>query len=364
MCLASNFLRFVPIGVALLATIHGVNAQDQLQAPKGFTLEQATKGLNLDAEAAARVEKLSKDPFRWIILHSKTSRPKVSEVLEPPVQSPDQPRAKASVDKKVTANLSKVLPPARVTANVTQGTSGNKAANLVVASPVITPGLPPGSPLTGTEDKGVGLQVGKVLADIIDFSDVKVKFGGTIEAVSGASVYGRPVIFSARSPNPVVASLSLDREKKMARLEYDVPEGAGSFGGAGIKVDLATDGLDLSQLVRGDITDGLLSIEIDVNVASTLKIILMGPQNRPDAAYPSFRLPVEPGKRTYGLLLADFAAATWALGAPTIAETLKNIMGVGVEYTRSSALSPADRGVFWVGDIQINQAKQIAVAGK
>ncbi len=354
MSIASKFVLAASVGLTLLTLVTCAGAQDVSQAPKRF---------EMDAETAARMEKLSKDPFRWIILHSKTPTPKAKEAAEIAVQNAE-PRVRPAVEiaKKLPENIAKTEPAKRTAPALAQPVA--KTADMSPAVAKTSQSVTVAPVTKAAADKDISLQVGKVVAEVMDFSDVKVKFNGTIEAASGASIFGRPITFSARNPNPVVASLSLDKDKKMARLEYDVPEAAGSFGGAGIKIDVAADGLDLSQLVGGEVVDGLLSMEVDTTVAMTLKVILMGPQQRSDAAYPSFRLPIEPGRRTYGLLLADFAAATWTLGAPGIAETLKNVIGVGVEYTRRSAFSPTDRGVFWVGDIQIHQAKQIAVAGK
>jgi hypothetical protein len=366
----TSLVRTAAACLATLCAAHAANAQ--VQAPNRMVM---------DADTAARVEKLSTDPFRWIILHSKNAAPRPATAAESAAQPQEPIRPKATLEKKSAVNAAKieaakrpVLVGRQAVAVAESAPVGAKPATIGVPAPVAAY-VPPVAPVTlpaaapaaqpaATENAGASLQVGKVLADIMDFDGVSLAPNGAILASSGASVFGRPNTFSAKKPNPVLASLDLDKVKKMARLDYEVPESAGSFGGAGIRVGVAGDGIDLSQLVSASAVDGLLSIEVDVTVATTLKVILIGPTERPDGAYPSFRLPVEPGRRTYGLLLTDFATATWVSGAPDIAEVLKNLKGVGVEYTRSSGLSPTDTGVFWVGDIHINQAKQVVSAGK
>lgn len=297
--------------IALFALMHTC-AISWAQSPGAF----------IKPEAAARIEKLANDPFRWIILHG--TAPKTTEPI------------KSSANQRATRTST------RTPVNQSSETSTTNARSKQFAS-------------------GALVSEGRVLRSVIDFASAKKMTDGSIEAIDGAFVEAKINTFSFNSPNPVSASLDFDTKRKLVRLDYGVPETVGLFGGAGIRINLVSEEVSLAkQLIQGDQVGGMLIAQIDVKFATRLKIFIIGHEDQLDGAYPYFILPVEPGLRTYGLLLEDAIQPEWSATAPDIAKVLQKVMGVGIEYSRGDALGQADHGSFWVGSIRFSQVKQVA----
>jgi hypothetical protein len=313
---------------------------------------QVAPGVKIDAEATARIEKASTDPFRWIILHSKPRA--AATPAAPPAPAPQiavKPAPK---------------PPRRNTGNSKPEPETARPADTVAVVPNIqstTPTAQPNITATATinsDDSGV--VEGDLIHEVIDFDVLKSSLGNTIEGTNGATT-GALNTFSFNSPSPVKAALGFDNKRKLMRVDYDVPETVGQYGGAGFKVNIAGDGKSMGQLVKGDVVNGMLIIEVDSTVKTHLKIFVVGPNENTKGSYPFFRLPVEPGLRTYGLMLADFITPAWDASAPDIGQALGKVLGVGIEYSRGDAFGEGDKGTFWVGNIRFSNAKQV-VAGK
>jgi hypothetical protein len=312
----------------------------QVQAQAGGT--EVAPGVSINAAAAAKIEKMSSDPFRWIILHANTVR--TPAAADTSAATPSKPRAA----------------PVRTAAPRT--TPAKPSETLAIATPIPQPTTQVKIPAVDVNEQGVS--EGAVLHKVIDFSTAKLRDDGAIETASGAFVGARVNTYSAKSPNPVEASSSFDKVRKLVRVDYSVPETVGSSGGAGVRINVEGEGVELKQLVNGENVSGMLVIDIDASAATSLKIALLGPVENPQGAYPYFRLPVEPGLRTYGLMLADFVQAPWSSTAADIATALTKVLAVEVEYSRGYALGKADKGTFWVGNIRISNLQQVAAASK
>jgi hypothetical protein len=328
------------LGVLALCALWAAPLQVQAQAAGGT---EVVPGVNINAAAAAKIEKMSSDPFRWIILHANTVRTPVAEPV-PAATATSKPRAA----------------PARTTAPRT--VSAKPAEALAIATPKPEPAPQANNPSIDVNEQG--MSEGAVLHKVFDFGTAKLRDDGAIETASGAYVAARVNTYSAKSPNPVEASSSFDKARKLVRVDYSVPETVGSSGGAGVRINVEGDGVDLKQLVNGENVNGMLVIDIDASAATSLKIALLGPSEHPQGAYPYFRLPVEPGLRTYGLMLADFVQAPWSSTASDIATALTKVIGIEVEYSRGFAMGKADKGSFWVGNIRISNVQQVAAAKK
>jgi hypothetical protein len=323
--------------VLLLACTLGLSGMAHAQGAQGG------QGVQISPEAAARIEKLSKAPFRWISMQSDAPRPTGSDgaprraatpapAPAAPVRRPtEQARAPApsANDKPVTPT--QAAPREKVTA---QEEAARKTVEVVDAS----------------------LSEGNVLFRIADFSTAEMTPNGLIKMEQGTSISEKIITFSENSPSPVAANHFFDTAKKMVRVDYKVPASVGGFGGAGIRTFTPGDGIDLSSAVVGSEVKAFLILDLDVSVATTLKIILVGPKNNATGAFPYFKLPVVPGRKTYGLFLDDFITPAWAKNAPDIDTAMTNVMGIGVEYSRSDALGQGDQGSFWVGNIRISEA--------
>jgi hypothetical protein len=315
---------------------------------------QVAPGVKIDAEATARIEKASTDPFRWIILHSKPRA--TATPAAPPTPAPQI--AVKPVPK----------PPRRNTGNSKPEPETTRPADTVAAVPNIQPTTPAAQANTAatatatmsSDDSGV--VEGDLIHEVIDFDVLKSSLGNTVEGTNGATT-GALNTFSFNSPSPVKAALGFDNKRKLMRVDYDVPETVGQYGGAGFKVNIAGDGKSMGQLVKGNTVNGMMIIEVDSSVKTRLKIFIVGPNENAKGSYPFFRLPVEPGLRTYGLMLADFITPSWDASAPDISQALEKVLGVGVEYSRGDAIGEGDKGTFWVGNIRFSNAKQV-VAGK
>jgi hypothetical protein len=328
----SSMLSILTVCALCAAPLH-VHAQ-----AAGST--EVAPGVSINAAAAAKIEKMSSDPFRWIILHANTVRtPAAADTAVPgkPRAAPVRTAAPRTAPAKPSETLAIATPRPQSTAQVT-------------------------NPTIDVNEQGVS--EGAVLHRVIDFSTAKLRDDGAIETTSGANVAARVNTYSAKSPNPVEASSSFDKARNLVRVDYSVPETVGSSGGAGVRINVEGDGVDLKQLVNGENVNGMLVIDIDASAATSLKIALLGPSEHPQGAYPYFRLPVEPGLRTYGLMLADFVQAPWSSTASDIATALTKVIGVEVEYSRGFAMGKADKGSFWVGNIRISNVQQVAAAKK
>jgi hypothetical protein len=308
---------------------------------------QDAPGIKLDSDATARIEKASSDPFRWIILHTKprANTPKPAQAAPAPA-----PQAAAKPAPKNTTRRNNQKPELEVgkPTETAQTQPATDTANTIASSAV------------GNESASV--MEGDLIHEVIDFDTVKSATGSNIEDHNGATTSGLNT-FSFNSPSPVKAALNFDDKRKLMRVDYDVPETVGQYGGAGFRVAVAEGGKSMGALVKGEKVDGMLVIEVDSSVKTHLKIFIAGPTESANGAFPFFRLPVEPGLRTYGLMLADFITPPWDAAAPTISQTLSKVLGVGVEYSRGDAVGEGDKGTFWVGNIRFSNTKQV-VAGK
>jgi hypothetical protein len=198
---------------------------------------------------------------------------------------------------------------------------------------------------------------------VIDMDSAVVSPQGLISDPQGGG-YVSPMLnrYSERKPNPTKSSMTLDSQAGLLRVDYKVPADVGAHGGTDIFLQLPDDGADLSALLVPASNDaletdlpppgsGLLEIELDTTVFTRLKIALVGPQERPDGAYPYFILPVQPGRRIYGLWLADFRQAHWVKGAPDLNTALRRVLAVSVGYSRGEAQGVGDEGRFSVGQV-------------
>jgi hypothetical protein len=309
-------------------------------AQPGMVLAQTdTKGTQPDVDAQERVKRQADSPFRFIIMNSKINR--VAQATSEPPKEPT---------KKELAKSAPVKPEARTAA---------KAPEVKVpAAPVVTAKTPASAQSVPVQDEG------KTVAEIFDIDNAKLMVDGSLGDSRGGFILPTVFTYSEKKPIPATAKFAYEPQIKKVRVDYKVPESVGYFGGAGVKVYAPGDGLDMSELVDGDKTSGLLVIELGSNVNNRLKIAVIGPKEQESIDYPFFILPVEKGVRTYGLELADFRQPPWSSTAPNIQQALKRMVGVSIEYARGNANGMADEASFFVGSVRIDVPKDSVAAVK
>jgi hypothetical protein len=304
-----------------------------------------------------KLEKLADSPFRWILLNSKIKRnsvapsevkpaePKPVVVATPP---PPTSRKPVAVVAKVAKSKLKDTKVSVVPLSTIESVIKNPPPAAVSEDTKLTPA--PVTPKSKSRDNNQE----NVIYEFADFDDAEKFANGNLQAKNGSWIAADVNTFSQQRPNPVTANHILDKEKSLVRVNYDVPDTVGRYGGAGIIINSKGEGVNLEKMVDGKNVNGILVIEIDVTVATRLKISVQGPKSNSEGAYPYFILPVEPGVRTYGLVLEDFRTPAWSANAPSIQEALGNVKAVAVEYSRGDAFGQGDKGSFWVGEIRFS----------
>jgi hypothetical protein len=304
-----------------------------------------------------KLEKMADSPFRWILLNSKIKRNANTTAETKPVESkpavvaappPPQNRKPTAPVTKTAKGKSKDTKLAAVPLSTIESVIKNPPPAAVSENIKLIP--TPVAPKTKSGDANQE----NVIYEFADFENAEKFANGNLEAKNGSWIGADVNTFSQQRPNPVTASHILDKEKNLVRVNYDVPDTVGRYGGAGIIINSKGDGVNLEKMVDGKNVNGILVIEIDVTVATRLKISVQGPKSNTEGAYPYFILPVEPGSRTYGLVLADFRTPAWSANAPSIQEALGNVKAVAVEYSRGDAFGQGDKGSFWVGEIRFS----------
>jgi hypothetical protein len=311
-----------------------------------------------DKEKILKLEKTADSPFRWILLNSKIKRnttapaelkpaesKPVVAVTAPPPQTTRKPPTPVSKTAKGKSKETKVaaIPLSTIESVVKNPPPAAISEDTKLAPVSVTP-----------KAKSRDANQENIIYEFADFEDAEKFANGNLESKNGAWIGSEVNTFSQQRPNPVTASQVLDKVKNLVRVNYDVPDTVGRYGGAGIIVNSKGEGVNLEKMVDGKNVNGVLVIEIDVTVATRLKISVQGPKSNTEGAYPYFILPVEPGIRTYGLVLEDFRTPAWSANAPSIQEALGNVKAVGVEYSRGDAFGQGDKGSFWVGEIRFS----------
>jgi hypothetical protein len=331
-----KYITHSVVSVSLLAAVVFLVHSSSVLAQVDTNVKQ------FDAETQERLKRQADSPFRFIIMNSNINRTARYSADTQPDASKKEPA------------LAKPVSAAKVE---------NRTSAKVPATKPVTPIAVAAKPTTAAEAPAVQ-ETMKTLSELFNISRAQVLSDGSLSDSAGGFVLPTVFTYSEKKPNPAKGKFNYEPQNKKVRVDYTVPESVGYFGGAGVTVFAPGNGLDMSELIEGEQTKGLLVIELGSNVNNRLKISIIGPKERDDTSYPFFILPVEKGVRTYGLELADFRQPPWASSAPDIQQALKNIVAVSVEYARGNANGMADEASFFVGSIRIDLPKDPLATAK